>query len=58
MSCLAKGHKTVKPVRLDPTTPQSRVKHSTTALLDDCLWCVDNNEGFGLAIQPWSIMSR
>ena len=46
MSCLAQGHNTVTAVRLDPTTPKSRVKHSTTALPDDCQWCVDNNVGF------------
>ena len=28
--CLAQGHTTVMPVRLKHTTPQSRVKHSTT----------------------------
>ena len=32
MRCLAQGqgHNTVPPVRLKPTTPQSRVKYSTT----------------------------
>ena len=30
--CLAQGHNAVTPVRLEPATPQSRVKHSTTAL--------------------------
>ena len=30
--CLAQGHNPVMPVRLEPTTPQSRVKHSTTEL--------------------------
>ena len=28
--CLAQGHNTVMPVRLEPAAPQSRVKHSTT----------------------------
>ena len=28
--CLAQGHKTVTPVRLEPADPRSRVKHSTT----------------------------
>ena len=28
--CLAQGHNTVKPVRLESTTPRSRVKHSTS----------------------------
>ena len=32
LMCLAQGHNTVAPVRLEPTTPQSRVKHSNTAL--------------------------
>ena len=33
--CLAQGHNTVMPLRLQPVqpaTPRSRVKHSTTAL--------------------------
>ena len=28
--CLAQGHNTVPPVRLEPAIPQSQVKHSTT----------------------------
>ena len=28
--CLAQGHNTVIPVRLEPATPQPRVKHYTT----------------------------
>ena len=28
--CLAQGHNAVMPVRLEPATPRSRVKHSTT----------------------------
>ena len=28
--CLAQGHNTVAPVRLEPVAPQSRVKHPTT----------------------------
>ena len=28
--CLAQGHKVVPPVRLEPTSLQSQVKHSTT----------------------------
>ena len=31
--CLAQGHNTVTPVRLEPAAPQSRVKHSTTESL-------------------------
>ena len=30
IKCLAQGHKAVPTVRLEPATPQSRVKHSTT----------------------------
>ena len=30
LMCLAQGHNTVMLVRLEPTTPLSRVKHSTT----------------------------
>ena len=30
LTCLAQGHNAVKPVRLEPATPQSRVKHSST----------------------------
>ena len=28
--CLAQGHNTVRPVRLEPSAPRSPVKHSTT----------------------------
>ena len=28
--CLAQGHNTVTPVRLEPSAPRSSVKHSTT----------------------------
>ena len=28
--CLAQGHNTVNPVRLEPTAPRSQVKHSTS----------------------------
>ena len=28
--CLAQGHITVMPVRLEPAAPRSQVKHSTT----------------------------
>ena len=31
--CLAQGHNTVTPVRLEPPAPWSRVKHSTTESL-------------------------
>ena len=30
LMCLAHGHNAVAPVRLEPATPRSRVKHSTT----------------------------
>ena len=30
LMCLAQGHNAVMPVRLEPATLQSRVKHSTT----------------------------
>ena len=30
IKCLAQGHDTVQPARLQPATPRSRVKHSTT----------------------------
>ena len=30
LMCLAQGHNALTPMRLEPTTPQSRVKHSTT----------------------------
>ena len=32
--CLAEGDNAVPPVRLEPATPWSRVKHSTTELLN------------------------
>ena len=33
LMCLAQGHNAVTPVKLEPVTPQSQVKHSTTELL-------------------------
>ena len=30
IKCLVQGHSAVPPVRFEPSTPQSRVKHSTT----------------------------
>ena len=30
LMCLAQGHNAVTPVSLEPTAPQSQVKHSTT----------------------------
>ena len=33
LMCLAEGHRAVTPVRLEPPTPLSRVKHSTTESL-------------------------
>ena len=33
LMCLAQGDNTVTPVRLEPATPLSRVKHSTTEQL-------------------------
>ena len=30
LMCLAQGHNTVTPVRLEPAAPLSQVKHSTT----------------------------
>ena len=36
--CLAPGHNTVTPVRLVPTSPRSRVKHSTTEKLRSLEW--------------------
>ena len=35
--CLAQGHNAVTPVRLEPTTPRPRVKHSTTEPLRSLL---------------------
>ena len=32
LMCLAQGHNAVTPVRLEPATPRSRVKHSTEPL--------------------------
>ena len=32
IKCLAQGHNAVPPVKLEPATPRSRVKYSTTAL--------------------------
>ena len=38
--CLAQGHNTVEPVRLEPAAPWSRVKHSTTEPLCCLILCV------------------
>ena len=41
--CLAQGHNTVTPVRLEPAPPRSRVMHSTTEPLcshKNCQMCV------------------
>ena len=37
IKCLAQGHKAVSPVRLEPETLQSPVKHSTTGILRHCM---------------------
>ena len=37
--CLAQGHNTVTPVRLEPTALRSRVKHSTTEPLGSLSLC-------------------
>ena len=31
--CLAQGHNTVTPVKLEPTAPRSGVKHSTSPII-------------------------
>ena len=36
--CLVQGHNAVLPVRLEPATPQSQDKHSTTAI-SHCVPC-------------------
>ena len=43
LMCLARGHNTVTPVRLEPEAPRSPVKHSTTEprrSLYECLVCI------------------
>ena len=42
--CLAQGHNTLTPVRLEPSAPQSRVKHSTTEPLRSCQWESDKSQ--------------
>ena len=37
LMCLAQGNNAVTPVRLEPATPQSQVKHSTTEPLRSLL---------------------
>ena len=39
--CLAQGHKAVTPLRLKPTAPRSRVKHSTTEPLRSLFILID-----------------
>ena len=38
--CLAQGHNAVLSMRLEPATPQSQVKHSTSEQLRFPLYCV------------------
>ena len=38
--CLAQGHNTVTPVRIEPAAPLSRVKHSTTEPLGSLVFVV------------------
>ena len=35
--CLAQGHNTVMPIRIEPATPQSPVKHSTNEPLSSLI---------------------
>ena len=39
LMCLAHGHNTVMPVKLEPETPRSCVKHATTEPLPSLLAC-------------------
>ena len=61
--CLAQGHNTLTPVRLEPSAPQSRVKHSTTEPLHSCQWESDNvtirhqNENQEVSLFPAGIVS-
>ena len=55
LMCLAQGHNTVMPVRLEPAAPRSRVKHSTTEPLPSLYWTCDggghwSESGFTLCI--------
>ena len=42
LMCLAQGHNAVMLLRLEPTAPQSRVKHSTTEPLRSPNFCREN----------------
>ena len=42
--CLAQGQNTVVPVRLEPATPRSQVKHSTTEPLHSLDHSVDSDQ--------------
>ena len=56
--CLAQGHNTVTPVRLEPKAPWSQVKHSTTVLpsingLGNWLEMISDLHG-KMLLHPWS----
>ena len=46
--CLAQGHNAVTPVRLEPASPRSRVKHSTTEPLRSICSPVRGDKARGL----------
>ena len=62
INVLAQGHNAVTPMRLEPTAPRSRVKHSTTEplrshvheLLVNCLFKLAQEKGWlgELTVQP------
>ena len=48
--CLAQGHNAVAPVRLEPTAPQSRVKHSTIELPIKYMLITGNDKKLGRSV--------
>ena len=54
--CLAQGHNTVPPVTLEPTTPGSRVKHSTTEPLHSLT--VFERKMFSLHALDYNLVNR
>ena len=51
--CLAQAHNAVTPLRLKPTTLQSRVKHSTTEPLRSLQNRMDTSESSMVRVGPY-----
>ena len=56
--CLAQGHNALTPVRLQPATPRSRYKHSTTKLSLPTIKCHENISSNVVDTILWNIEGR